>query len=224
MNNYPVVSAVSLTTLLAILLAVIPGNGQETAVTIAKFGLSEPAGVLTAATQLIPVGTEDGGAQTTYQYDEVDVFVTTRVDGRATTITGEASGIMIASASGFAISLTNPPGPLPTGLTPNNRFLGGNEVIVCEYTAADSGECEDRVFRMEDTATFDFTVTTGGTVQQEVLPVSFESLQTTPASTSTGSVPQSTEPNNDDNGGMSTIRGKNGGVAVMILSFLVILV
>ncbi|THU82858.1 hypothetical protein K435DRAFT_807960 [Dendrothele bispora CBS 962.96] len=219
MNHYRVVS-VSLITLLAILLAVVPGSGQETAITIAKFGMGEPP-VLTDTTHLIPLGTEEGGVRTTYQYDDVGEFVTTRPDGKATTISGENSGIMIASASGFVISITNPPSFLPTDLPP---FLGGNEVISCGYTAADGGECEDRVFGKEDTTTFDYTNTFSGTVQQEVLPVSFESLQTTPTSTSTGSISQSTGPNNDDNGGMSTIKGKNGGVVIMISFVLVIMV
>ncbi|THU76468.1 hypothetical protein K435DRAFT_813382 [Dendrothele bispora CBS 962.96] len=212
MNSYPVVS-VSLITLLAILLAVVPGNGQETAITIAKFGdLADPAERLTASTQLIPLGTEEGGVQTTYQYDDVEVFVTTRSDGQATTVTGEVSGIMMASASGFVISITNPPVPSQSDLPP---VLGGNEVISCGYTAADSGECEDRIFRKEETTTFDFTLTGHGTVQQEVLPVSSES--SVPQPTATGS-------NNDDNGAMSTT-GKNGGIAIITLFlFCVVLV
>ncbi|THU84131.1 hypothetical protein K435DRAFT_806960 [Dendrothele bispora CBS 962.96] len=128
-------------------------SGQETAITIAKFGMGEPP-VLTDTTHLIPLGTKEGGVRTTYQYDDVGEFVTTRPDGKATTISGENSGIMIASASGFVISVTNPPLFLPTDLPP---FLGGNEIISCGYTAADGGECEDRVFGKEDTTTSDYT-------------------------------------------------------------------
>jgi len=140
---------------------------------------------------------------------------------------------MIVSASGFEISMTNPPAPLPSGLTPNNRFLGGHEIIECQFTDANDGVCEDRVFREEDTTTLDFTETLTGSMQIEVLSVdtpsttvsvqtpslSFETVQTSPTAQSVSESVQVPQPTTS--GGVNP---EDGAAATMKVDTLVMVV
>ncbi|THU82853.1 hypothetical protein K435DRAFT_439987 [Dendrothele bispora CBS 962.96] len=115
---------------------------------------------------------------------------------------------MVASTSGFVVELTYPPTSRPTGFA--------SEAIECEYKGPDNGVCIDRVVEYSGTSTFSSTLTAFGRVQPEVLPV-LVGTSTATVSKSTSVIQSTVGLDPDDSGAKSAMRGKNGGVAIMIL-------
>ncbi|THU92707.1 hypothetical protein K435DRAFT_800265 [Dendrothele bispora CBS 962.96] len=132
---------------------VSPPVHAQNAVTIVPFGdgqaeadlsnfLTGDLGIMSVSPEVVPIGTADGGSETTYQYQEVDI-----VTGSAGTNTVTATGELIASASGFYISFT---APVPTG-------SGAGFIVAeqCSFVDASTGGCsvEARMMNGESTVT-----------------------------------------------------------------------
>ncbi|KAK7457822.1 hypothetical protein VKT23_010165 [Stygiomarasmius scandens] len=128
-------------------LTIIPFGGDQStdqnAAQLANFLYSD-LGLVSVSPEVVPIGTADGGSETTYRYQEVDV-VTDVVSGTSTTATVTATGNLIASASGFRISFTAAP---PT--TSAAGFMIEEE---CAFNGDSSGGCSFNAAKIDGDAT-----------------------------------------------------------------------
>ncbi|THU92710.1 hypothetical protein K435DRAFT_905577 [Dendrothele bispora CBS 962.96] len=141
-------------TVLAAGIASLPGLYAQ--VTVVEFGGDDLAsqqnsdGDISTSIGVTPIGTANGGSETTFSYEKVDVFST---NGVVSTLT--ATGTLIASSSGFKFSAAV---PLAEGVT-------GQEVVSwgCEFIDQDTGRCSIAVIEEAEglTTTVEVSTTTG---------------------------------------------------------------
>ncbi|THU92708.1 hypothetical protein K435DRAFT_800267 [Dendrothele bispora CBS 962.96] len=156
-------------TVLAAGIASLPGLYAQ--VTVVEFGgddlvsaipqLNSELGVVSASTGVSPVGTANGGSETTFKYEEIDVFST---DGVVSTLT--ATGTLIASSSGYKLSVAVP--VTTEGVTGQGVVFQG-----CEFIDQDTGRCSAAIFAEAEGQTITVgALTTTGTP----LPTTFPAI------------------------------------------------
>ncbi|THV01329.1 hypothetical protein K435DRAFT_853886 [Dendrothele bispora CBS 962.96] len=130
-------------TLLMGSISILPGYAQLTVVnfggsdldTVNGFQQASQVGAVSISQGVSPIGTASDGSETTFQYDQSFV-ISTRVNNQdlVATVTGE--GTIIASASGYKMSVVD---PLPTEVGVAGAQIGLDQE--CDFIDQNTGRC-----------------------------------------------------------------------------------
>jgi hypothetical protein len=143
-------------------------NSQET-LTLVDFGDFSNGGdgrISASIQRFVPVGTANGGSETTFAFEEVDVFSTTDSNGSPTYPTRLYSqGTVIASASGFQVSFT-------VAAIPTEIAQGERESIACSSINSGGGECTRELVVADASKTMtQHTDVTGPPAHTQLIPI-----------------------------------------------------
>ncbi|KAK7462132.1 hypothetical protein VKT23_007735 [Stygiomarasmius scandens] len=180
--------------LLVASIAPFPGYAQVTIVAVSDSDFFSPdSDVISESTGVIPIGTADDGSATTYQYEQVD-FVTAQLNGSPTTTIRTIEATLVASASGFQISVETESDSTTVIL------LGG-----CDPTSEDGAVCTEAVIaEAEGITTTVVTSSVSGSASTLVIPA---------ASTSTSASGGSDNGGGNNDSGNSPDSGNNNNAA-----------
>ncbi|KAK7464992.1 hypothetical protein VKT23_006201 [Stygiomarasmius scandens] len=169
---------------------VVFGSTDQKGAEVAEF-LSSDIGLVAVSPEAVPIGTANSGSETTFKYQEVDVFTGVFDNGFSTatlTATGGSfqfenettqylfsyPGTLIASASGFRISVAAAPTADVNGLRIEEE---------CAFKDDASGQCSiNEVILDGDTTRTGVTVEVTGTGQPVPIPINSALAQSDSAS------------------------------------------